>query len=317
MEQLILVAIAGFCASLVDGALGMGFGPTSSTILLSTGLSPAGASTAVNIAKVFTGLAAAVANWRFGNIDHRLVVRLALPGAVGAILGVTVLTNVDADTLRPILAAILLAVGLRILIRFSRPLPVRVITETAGAAAPTFHSRGTEVAAAAGGVTNGMVGAWGPVVTPFLLHRGLPPRYAVGSVNTAEVFVAFVASGSLIGSLGAGGIDWWVVVAMLAGGVAAAPLAALTVKHVPARALGVAVGGLLLLTQARELLRWADVGTARVLVYAAIVALTLLAAYRPRLRRIWRERDTAGVGGSPQIVATGPFQHEDGLAGRP
>ncbi len=77
--------------------------------------------------------------------------------------------------------------------------------------------------AAAGGVTNGLVGAWGPVVTPFLLHRGHAPRFVIGSVNTAEVAVAVVASGSLLASVGGGGIDVAVVVAMLMGGVLAAP----------------------------------------------------------------------------------------------
>src|SRR5688500_10215504 len=126
MDELILVALAGFLASLVDGALGMGFGPTSSTILLGTGLSPAAVSTTVNLAKVATGLTAAVSHWRFENIDHRLVLRLALPGMAGAIVGVTILANVDGDDLRPILACLLLLVGLRILVRFSRSVGTRV-----------------------------------------------------------------------------------------------------------------------------------------------------------------------------------------------
>src|SRR4029450_5711495 len=115
-SQLLFVALAGFCASLVDGALGMGFGPTSSSILLGTGLSPAAVSTTVNLAKVATGLAAGVSHWRFRNIDHRLVLRLAIPGSVGALIGVTVLKNVDGDQLRPYLAFLLLLVGLRILV---------------------------------------------------------------------------------------------------------------------------------------------------------------------------------------------------------
>src|SRR5918992_6274060 len=101
MGELVLVAIAGFVASLVDGALGMGFGPTSSSILLGSGLSPAGVSTTVNLAKVATGLTAAVSHWRFENIDRRLVVRLALPGMAGALVGVTILASVDGDDLRP------------------------------------------------------------------------------------------------------------------------------------------------------------------------------------------------------------------------
>src|SRR5918997_4085487 len=99
MDKLLLVALAGFCASLVDGALGMGFGPTSSSILLGTGLSPAAISTPVTLAKVATGLTAAVAHWRFDNVDRRLVRRLALPGCLGALVGVTVLASVDGDTL--------------------------------------------------------------------------------------------------------------------------------------------------------------------------------------------------------------------------
>ena len=111
MDDLIVVAFAGFFASMVDGALGMGFGPTSSSILLSSGVSPAAASTTVNLAKIATGLAAGASHWRFGNIDRRLVLKLAIPGAVGALIGTTVLANVDGDDIRPVLAVLLMLVG--------------------------------------------------------------------------------------------------------------------------------------------------------------------------------------------------------------
>ena len=144
--------------------------------------------------------------------------------------------------------------------------------------APEFDAAGVEVAAVAGGVTNGLVGAWGPVVTPFLLHRGLPPRYAIGSVNTAEVAVAIVSAGTLITSLGRGGLELGIVLAMLIGGVVAAPLAAYVVRFVPARLLGLAVAGLLLLTQSRELATAYDFPGSRWLVYLSIPVLVLLAA---------------------------------------
>jgi uncharacterized membrane protein YfcA len=283
MDELLLVALAGFVASLVDGALGMGFGPTSSTILLGTGLSPAAVSTTVNLAKVATGLSAAVSHWRFENIDHRLVVRLAVPGMAGALVGVTILANVDGDDLRPVLAGLLLLVGLRILVRFSRAVGTRAHDEDAGP--PSFEVPGVAAAATAGGVTNGLVGTWGPVVTPFLLHRGLPPRYAIGSVNTAEVAVAVVAAGSLLASLGGDSVDGGTIIAMLAGGVVASPLAAWLIKFLPARLLGLAVAALLLLTNVRELASQADVGPARWVAYAAVVAAVALAALRPRLAR--------------------------------
>lgn len=287
MSELVLIALAGFFASIVDGALGMGFGPTSATILLSSGISPAATSATVNLAKVATGLAAGVSHWRFNNIDRRLVLKLAIPGAGGALLGTTVLATVDGDDLRPLLAVLLMLVGARILVRFSRALPVpntAPATSPSGAA-PDFVVRGAEVAGAAGGFTNGLVGAWGPVVTPFLLHRGLPPRYAVGSVNTAEVAVAVVSAGSLITSLGGKGIEAGVVIAMLGGGVVAAPLAAYVVRFLPARLLGLAVAGLLLLTQSRELATAGLLPGNRWIAYLAIPIAVVLAALRPRVHR--------------------------------
>jgi uncharacterized membrane protein YfcA len=282
MSELIVVALAGFFASLVDGALGMGFGPTSSTILLNTGLSPAAVSTTVNLAKVATGLAAAVSHWRFENIDHRLVARMAIFGSLGAVVGVTILASVDGDDLRPILAALLLLIGLRILVRFSRPATPEQ-EHDAENGPPAFDVPGVSVAATAGGVTNGLVGAWGPVATPFLLHHGLPPRYAIGSVNTAEVAVAVVASGSLLASLGGDGVDVGTVVAMLAGGIVASPISAWLIRFLPARVLGIAVAALLLLTNLRELAGWADIDGGRWLAYGVAVAAVALAAVRPRL----------------------------------
>ncbi len=283
MTDLVVVGLAGFVASLVDGALGMGFGPTSSTILLSSGLSPAAASTTVNLAKVATGVVSGASHWHFGNVDRKLVLRLAIPGALGALVGTTVLVNVDGDALRPFLAVLLLVVGLRILVRFSRPLPMQPDGLPEGSTEPTsFDVPGVEVAAAAGGVTNGLVGAWGPVVTPFLLHRGLPPRFAIGSVNTAEVAVAVVAAGSLVATLGGEGLEVGVVLAMLGGGALAAPLAAYTVRFIPPRALGLAVAGLLLVTQVRELAAAADLGVVRWLAYGLVPAGLGWAAFHPR-----------------------------------
>ena len=128
-----------------------------------------------------------------------------------------------------------------------------------------------------------MIGAWGPVVTPFLMGRELAPRFAVGSVNTAEVAVATVSATTLIASLGRGGLDIPILIAMLVGGMLASPVAAWSVRHIPARPMGVAVGGLLLLTNARDLSKAAEIGPTRWLAYAFVIALVTLAALRPRL----------------------------------
>ncbi len=289
MEELLFVALAGFCAAVVDGALGMGFGPTSSTILLSSGLSPAAASTTVNLAKVVTGFAGAIAHWRFSNIDHKLVLRLAGPGVIGAAIGATVLARVDGDAIRPLLAVLLLVIGARILVRFSNPVVARVVDDGDDAEADPVGSgaegAGVTVAAGVGGVTNGLVGAWGPVITPVLMHRGVPPRYAIGSVNTAEVAVAVVAAGSLLSSGNGAGLELGVVAAMLAGGLVGAPLAAGVVRYIPARVLGLACAALLLLTQTNALLRSDHLPIAGWVAYPVIATVVAAAALRPRFER--------------------------------
>jgi uncharacterized membrane protein YfcA len=173
------------------------------------------------------------------------------------------------------------------LVRFAKPLPSAAPSSDTRAEddpehAFDFNDHGTSAVGVAGGVTNGLIGAWGPVVTPFLLHHGLAPRYAVGSVNTAEVAVATVAAGSLIASLGSSGIEIGVVLAMMIGGVIAAPLAAWVIRHVPARAMGLAVAALLMVTNVRELVTWADLEMSRWAVYALIPVLVATAALAPR-----------------------------------
>lgn len=290
MRDLLLFGLAGFAASLVDGALGMGFGPTSSSILLGAGLAPAAVSTSVNLAKVATGVAAGISHWRFGNIDKGLVLKLALPGILGAILGATILSKVSGAMVKPLLALLLTVIGVRILVRFARLAPAK---ETDGPdsdpnSVGTQDTGGVRVAGFLGGITNGMIGAWGPVVTPFLLHRGVRPRYAIGSVNTAEVAVAAASAFSLIAALGRGGFNLPVVIAMLVGGVIAAPVAAWLIRFVPARPMGIMVAGLLLITNARELAAFSGISSGPWLwaVYSAIVGVIAIAFFSVRTKKL-------------------------------
>lgn len=287
MKDLLIVALVGFLASVVDGSLGMGFGPTSSSLLLASGLSPITTSATVNLAKVATGVASAISHWRFGNIDRSLVLRLAVPGAVGAVFGALILTAADGELIRPLLAVLLTALGIRIILRFSRPLVVPEIVEDDDA--PSDGS--VMVAGAAGGITNGLVGAWGPVITPLLLQRGIAPRIAVGSTNTAEVAVAVVSAGSLLGSVGGKGFDLGVAIAMIAGGALAAPLGAYVIRFVPARVLGLAVGGLLMLTQIRELTRFTGSALPVAVIYGSVLAIIAVVRFRSTLS--FRNRATA------------------------
>lgn len=268
MGKLLVVALVGLAAQLVGGALGMGYGVTSTTLLLIVGLTPAAASASVHLAEVFTALARGVAHWRFGNVDWRLVTRMAVPGAVGAFAGATILSALPTRAAAPWMAGMLAVLGIYLLVRFARP--VRPVT----AGRPLRRRFLAPLGLVAGLVDATGGGGWGPIATPALLVSGrLEPRTVVGSVGTAEFLVAGAATAGFLLGLGGRGFALPMVGALLAGGLLAAPVAAWLVRLMPAQLLGAAVGGLIVLTNVRTLLLSADVATGtRLLGYAVVLA---------------------------------------------
>lgn len=292
MRKLIVLALVGFGAQLVDGSLGMGYGVTSSTLLILAGLTPAAASASVHFSELGTNLASGFSHWKLKNVDWRVVARIAGPGAVGAFLGATVLSNLSTEAAAPVMAAILAALGLYIIIRFVlgvRPALKKALTMKFLAPLGLF----------AGFIDATGGGGWGPVATPALLVDGrMPPRKVIGSIDTSEFAVSAAASLGFLFGLGAAGINWGFALALLVGGLVAAPLAAYLVRVAPAHLLGVAVGGLILLTNSRTLLKTYDVadGT-RWVVYGAVLVLTVVglsvAVQRQRRRGAVDEEDRA------------------------
>ncbi|WP_144121397.1 sulfite exporter TauE/SafE family protein [Catellatospora sichuanensis] len=272
MRKLLVMALVGLVAQLVDGSLGMAYGVTSSTLLLIAGISPAAASASVHLAEVGTTLASGISHWRFGNVDWRVVRNIALPGAVGAFAGATVLSSISTESAIPWTAGILLALGAYLLFRFARPLrPTRPRALPRRFLAPLGLFAGFIDATGGGG--------WGPVATPTLLASGsMEPRRVIGSVGTSEFLVAGAASIGFLLGLGSEGFVLPTVAALLVGGVIAAPIAAWLVRHVPAQLLGAFVGGLIMLVNTRSLLRVfkveAQLGP---YAYPLVVALWVLA----------------------------------------
>jgi uncharacterized membrane protein YfcA len=250
MRNLVLLSIVGFFAQLIDGSLGMAYGVTSSTMLLAVGIAPAAASAAVHVSELGTTLVSGAAHARFGNIDWRIVGIMAVPGGIGAFAGATLLSGLDGDTAKPVVAFILLALGAYVLWRFL----------ALGGARPEFRGRVSGFLLAPLGLVGGLMdavggGGWGPVGTTTLLSSGrVEPRKVIGSIDTSEFVVALGASlGFLIG-LGRSGINMGWVLALMAGGVVAAPVAAYLVRHLPARILGVAAGGIIVLTNVKTIM---------------------------------------------------------------
>jgi uncharacterized membrane protein YfcA len=241
-EDFLLFAAVGFAAQIVDGAMGMAYGVTATTVLLSVGTPPATASACVHAAEVFTTGASGFAHWRLGNTHADLIWKLAVPGMVGGACGAFLLANAPGEVIQPFVNLYLLGMGGLILWKALRkPKPAT--------AAPRF----VPALGIGGGFLDAIGGGgWGPMVASTLIGRGTTPRFAIGSVNLAEFFVTFTISATFVATIG---LELWPIIAgLIAGGVIAAPFAALAVRHIPDQPMMILIGCLVILLSARGLL---------------------------------------------------------------
>ena len=269
MRKLIVLGFVGLLAQLIDGSLGMAYGVTSTTLLLAVSVSPAAASAAVHFSEIGTSLVSGISHHKLGNVDWRTVGILAGPGFVGAFAGATLLSNLSTDTAKPIVSFILLSLGTYVIFRFL----------LLGGRRPTFKARPGAKFLVPMGLAGGTLdavggGGWGPVGTTTLLSSGrLEPRKVVGSIDTSEFVVAVGGSLGFILALSSQGIPWDYAIALLAGGVIAAPVAAWLVRKLAARVLGVAAGGLIVLTNTKTILE--AFGASTFVVASACIALAI------------------------------------------
>ena len=274
MHTLIILVVVGFVAQLIDGALGMAYGVSSTTLLLAAGISPAAASASVHFAEIATTAASGAAHWRFGNVDWRVVRTMAIPGFVGAFAGAVLLTSLSAEVAKPFMAIILTGLGVVVLLRFAFGTTARARQRRTVARiflAPLGLFGGFMDAAGGGG--------WGPIGTPTLLASGrMEPRKVVGSIDTSEFLVALGASAGFLIALGSSELSWAWVGALVAGGLAAAPLAAWLVRRLAPRVLGTSVGGLIILTNAKTLGEATGLPAPQLIaIYAAVTAVWVAA----------------------------------------
>ncbi|MBK9077817.1 MAG: sulfite exporter TauE/SafE family protein [Hyphomicrobium sp.] len=242
-EDILLYIAIGFVAQMVDGAIGMAYGITSSTVLLSMGVPPATTSACVHAAETFTTAVSGVSHWKFGNVDWRLVRRLAIPGAIGGGIGAYILSNIDGNVIKPYIAAYLVIMGIYILWKALRraPEPSAELPRHIG---PLGFLGG--LADSIGG------GGWGPIVTTTLIGTGTTPRFAIGSVNLTEFFVTLTISATFMFTIG---LDLFPIIAgLLVGGAIAAPFAAYATKHLPDKALMIIVGLVIIILSLRTIL---------------------------------------------------------------
>lgn len=242
-ENILWFILAGFIAQLIDGALGMAYGVTATSFLLSFGLSPAVSSASVHASEVFTSGVSGLMHLKFGNVNSKLFKNLLIPGVIGAILGAYILTSLEEYNhyIMPIVSFYTLILGV-IIIR-------KALKKHRG----RKKVKRLFPLAAAGGLLDSIGGGgWGPIVSSTLIANGKNPRYTIGSVNLAEFFVALASSFTFIATIGF--THWSVIFGLIVGGVIAAPIGAFMANKIPTKALMILVGILIIITSLKRIL---------------------------------------------------------------
>jgi len=243
--SILLYVLVGFIAQMIDGALGMAYGVSSNTFLLSLGLPPAAASASVHMAEVVTTGISGASHWKLGNVDWKLVRRLLIPGVIGGVAGAYLLTSLDGNVIKPYIAAYLIVMGGVIIYKAVTTVPRKKPDE--------YHGPKTSLLGLFGGFCDAIGGGgWGPVVTSTLVARGKYPRTTIGSVNFSEFFVTLAESITFVLTLSFAEY-WQIIVGLLVGGAIAAPVAARMTKALPLKALMIMVGVLIIVLSIRTI----------------------------------------------------------------
>ncbi len=243
--SILLYMLVGFIAQMIDGALGMAYGVSSNTFLLSLGLPPAAASASVHMAEVVTTGVSGASHWKLGNVDWKLVRRLLIPGVIGGVIGAYILTSMDGNIIKPYIAVYLLLMGGVIIYKAVTTVPRKKPDE--------YHGPRTSLLGLFGGFCDAIGGGgWGPVVTSTLVARGKYPRTTIGSVNFSEFFVTLAESITFVLTLSFSEY-WQIILGLLIGGAVAAPFAARMTKVLPLKTLMIMVGVLIIILSIRTI----------------------------------------------------------------
>ncbi|MEZ2443990.1 sulfite exporter TauE/SafE family protein [Chitinophaga sp. RCC_12] len=240
--ELLFYIVVGLCAQLVDGALGMAYGATSSSLLLGLGVSPSVSSASVHVAEVFTTGASGFAHFKLGNVNKKLFLCLLIPGMIGAISGAYLLSDkIDGDVIKPFISAYLLVLGIIVIRKGIQKNKRKTKTKRLG---PLAFIGGFMDAIGGGG--------WGPIVTSTLLSKGRTVHYTIGSVNAAEFFISLSSAATFL--IFTGISSWQVIVGLVIGGVIASPFAAILVRKIKRKPLMIMVGILIIILSLRTII---------------------------------------------------------------
>ena len=239
-ESFFYYILGGFVAQMIDGALGMAYGVTSATFLLTLGVPPSAVSASVHASEIFTSGVSGYMHLKFGNVNSKLFKKILIPGVIGAISGAYLLTSLEKYIyiIKPLVAVYTLILGILIIQKaLKKRIEKRPIRQIGW------------LAFAGGSLDSIGGGGWGPIVTSTLIARGRHPKYTIGSVNLAEFFVSLASSVTFITIIGFS--HWQVVLGLILGGMVAAPIAANLSRKLPIKTMMIMVGTIVIIVSLR------------------------------------------------------------------
>ena len=242
-SEILYYIAGGFIAQMIDGALGMAYGVTATTFLLSVGITPAAASASVHASEVFTSGVSGYMHLKFGNVNSKLFKTLVIPGIIGAVLGAYVLSSLEeySSYIKPIVSIYTLFLG------------VIIIRKALIKRMEKRQLKRVGLLALFGGYLDSIGGGgWGPIVSSTLIASGRHPKYTIGSVNLTEFFVSLASSITFFTVIGLG--YWQVIIGLILGGVVAAPIAAQLANKLPVKSMMILVGMVIIIVSLRQII---------------------------------------------------------------
>ncbi len=241
-SSILLFILAGFTAQMIDGALGMAYGVTATTFLLSLGVPPAASSASVHASEVFTSGVSGLMHLKFGNVNTKLFRSLLLPGVLGAILGAYILSSFEEynSIIKPLVSIYTIILGLIIIFKALKKDKVREKIK-----------RIFPLAMVGGFLDSIGGGGWGPIVSSTLIAGGRNARYTIGSVNLTEFFVSLASSLTFFTLIGL--THWYIIIGLIIGGVIAAPIAAYLTNKIPTKTIMILVGIVVIIASLKRL----------------------------------------------------------------
>ncbi|MHA4896138.1 TSUP family transporter [Pedobacter sp. PWIIR3] len=240
--------LGGFVFSMIDGAIGMSYGVTSTSFSLAMGVPPASASMGVHLSEILSNGIAGWMHYRFGNVNWKLFKLLLIPGILGAVTGAYLLSSLEhySNYTKPfvslytlILGGVILSKALKIKAKGARKSKIKKIS--------LLGAFGGFIDAVGGG-------GWGSIVLSSLIAGGRSPRFSLGTVKITRFFIALMSSLTFITMLN--GKHWEAVGGLVIGSALASPIAARVSNKISAKAIMLSVGVIVILVSLRSIINF-------------------------------------------------------------